>query len=610
LQKYICYEKKNNIHKSEIEPLIEPLTEPSKIISTIYNTPQVIDNNGLRAVINRVPIGVALNMEKLEKYSKDIVNNFNLLVTENDMKMSSLHPKNTSPLTFDGDYNLQKEYKILKGELTPGYTPFDFTAGYLFSDYNFKTKYLEFAKVNNMTMRCHVLVYQKDYQIPKWLEDEKVTRKQAICAIMRHTYNIVNYYKTNYPGIITSYDVVNEHLDMNKNEHNIARWSNGVTDTEYIIASFIAARKADPNVKLFYTDYRMEKVDRKDKNSRLYQNNSIIKNINNNYPGLINCVGFQGHINLDFAETTNITSKLYIKKISDYMNSTIIPNIEVFTNQGFEVQITEFDIGIFNRRNLKYWGSHNDTIWTQTAIINFHTVYAEFITQLYTYFNKNQRCTAFCFWGFIDQKSWIYNKDSQGNQLKGTNKPLLFDMNPITTAITPKLNHTLFKNNLSRLALTTRPGTTKPAITKPGTTRPGTTKPGTTKPGTTKPRTTKPGTTKPGTTKPGTTKPKTTQPKTTQPKTTQPKTTQPKTTQPKTTVPGTTVPGTTVPGTTVPGTTVPGTTVPGTTQPTLSKEESLILGISALYFYISLGVVSFIILLIIIMSGSSSNQKQ
>ena len=404
-----------------------------------------VTTQNLRSKKTRVPIGVGIDFDEIDNYPNEIANNFDLLIPKNDMKMAYLHPRNTSQLTFSGSYDLRQEYKILKGQPTPGYTSFNFTAGYSLSDYEFnkREKYLQFAKRNNMNIRFHVLVYHVRYQVPMWLRNTNITKNQAICAIMRHTYNIVNYYKTNYPGVINSYDVVAEHLDING-----VPWCTGSNDIEYIIASFIAAKKADPNVKLFYNDYNMERANRSDTNSRLYRNYTIIKNINDNYPGLIDGVGFQGHIGLDFAETTNINSRSYIKNISDYMKSTIIPNIEMFTKLGLEVQLTEFDISIFNRRNLKYWGSNNETTWNQTAITNYHTVYAELITQLYTYFNTNPQCTAFCFYGFIDQKSWIYNRSSSGEKLNGLNKPLLFDMNPKTKAITPKLNYTIFKNRL------------------------------------------------------------------------------------------------------------------------------------------------------------------
>ena len=131
----------------------------------------------------------------------------------------------------------------------------------------------------------------------------------------------------------------------------------------------------------------------------------------------------------------------------------------------------------------------------------------------------------------------------------------------------------------------TIPGTTQPGTTQPGTTSPGTTPPGTTPPGTTQPGTTSPGTTSPGTTSPGTT--------------------QPGTTRPGTTSPGTTRPGTTPPGTTPPGTTLPGTTPPKTVKP-VSEVKTIIPGLSNTIFYIILGVIGFVILLVIVMMSGGS----
>ena len=380
----------------------------------------------------------------LKTYAKQINDNYNVIVTENDFKMNSIHPRNTNNAYYTSNtkYDLYKELSIIRrrrvgGSVTssarrspapvphpaPHYVPFDYKGGYIESDYSFISynRYVDFAKLNGLKMRGHTLVYHS--AMPSWILN--LTREQAIIAIMRHCYNIALYYKTNYPGIIFCYDVVNEHhASPNYNPPWMRKDASGkadIRDTEYIEAACIATHKGDPTARLFLCDYNCESTWGDNDTFTILVN--LVKNIRTKYSGLhfpIHGLAFQGHYLLDLIVYTGVNplrNDRYIANIQHYITNILQKEIEIITNElGLEFQFTELDIMSWNdyldtppnindlKTIQKIFGGTNG--WDSTAINNCNMMQAEFLKQLYAYMKSNRKCTVMSFWGLNDALSW------------------------------------------------------------------------------------------------------------------------------------------------------------------------------------------------------------
>ncbi len=266
-------------------------------------------------------------------YSTTLKREYNMLTPENEMKWDTIHPQ-------QGTYNFAPADTLVR-----------------------------FAKENNMTVRGHTLVWY--YQLPAWLTQGNFTSAQLETILKDHITTVVQYYKTNYPGRVVAWDVVNEAFSDN-GALRTSIWSKiGTTPDAYIRKAFQWAHDADPSVKLFYNDYNMESNIGKAKAVA-----NLLKSLKRD--GIrIDGVGFQGHV----SSTTNLAN--------------LKTNMALFTGAGFEVQFTEVDVPL-------------------TTLDQQATTYRTLASAC----AHNSLCTAFVTWGFTDKYSW-----------KSAKSPLPFDAN-------------------------------------------------------------------------------------------------------------------------------------------------------------------------------------
>src|SRR5690606_29835190 len=112
---------------------------------------------------------------------------------------------------------------------------------------------VNFATENGMQVRGHALVWHR--QTPDWVFSG--TSAQVLARMKNHIQNVVQHFK----GKVGIWDVVNEAImddgryrTNDEEEGQKSGWY-GQLGEDYIKEAFIAARAADPDVKLFYNDY-------------------------------------------------------------------------------------------------------------------------------------------------------------------------------------------------------------------------------------------------------------------------------------------------------------------------------------------------------------------
>ncbi|MBH1939627.1 endo-1,4-beta-xylanase [Mobilitalea sibirica] len=202
---------------------------------------------------------------------------------------------------------------------------------------------LDFCKENKIKMRGHVLVWHN--QVPDWFFREGyqsdgayVEKDVMLGRLESYIKQVLEYVQTKYPGVIYSWDVVNEAVENSPGSYekesgfNIRTHYDGTKDNlwykvigiDYVEKSFEYARKyADPEVKLFYNDYNTFQPT---KTSKIHKLVSHLKE-----KGLVDGIGMQGYMDLSYPGIAG-------------GNDNLMSAITKFAELDLEIQITELTI--------------------------------------------------------------------------------------------------------------------------------------------------------------------------------------------------------------------------------------------------------------------------
>jgi endo-1,4-beta-xylanase len=261
-------------------------------------------------------------------------------------------------------------------------------------DYRFTSadQIVNAARAEGMSVVGHTLIWHS--QTPPWLTKNDngtpLDRTTALYNLEKYVREVVDHFK----GKLISWDVVNEAMRESNTitESDAADWEtclrlspgNGwaVIGPEYIEKAFLAARAADPDVKLFYNDYALN-YNRNNGYKALAVYN-MVKDINERYPDvggrpLIDGIGMQSHHHIN----TN--------------PETVEESIELFASLGVEIAISEMDIIAA--------GSLLDppVSWDESAALIQAAQYAA----MFRIFLENTNVISrVSFWGIDDGTSW------------------------------------------------------------------------------------------------------------------------------------------------------------------------------------------------------------
>ncbi len=282
--------------------------------------------------------------------------------------------------------------------------------------YNFKEsdKFVEYATKKGLTIIGHTLVWKNS--APDWFfKDEKgktVSRDVLIKRMQKYIDTVVSRYK----GKIKYWDVVNEAVDVFKNNQGEkyaklkpSPWHDIIGD-DYIEIAYRAAHKADPECKLLYNDYNM------------YQKEKIdfivdmVKNLRSR--GVpIHGIGSQGHMFMQHPALYQVN--YWLKKCADAkiplhiteMDISVLPN--AWKHKGASVE-DRFDLA--DKYN-PYPNRVPEKVLQKQAR-RYKNIFSLFLK----YSHNIERVT---FWGVWDGNSWRNYLPMIGR----TDYPLLFDRN-------------------------------------------------------------------------------------------------------------------------------------------------------------------------------------
>lgn len=303
---------------------------------------------------NYFPIGVAVSPHALKTDEAQLIlQQFNSLTPENDMKMGPIHPT-------EKYYNWRNADSIVA-----------------------------FARRNGLRVRGHNLCWHN--QAPAWMFVDStgatVSKEVLLARLKEHITTVVKHYK----GSIYAWDVVNEAISDAPSEYlRNSQWYR-ICGEEFIAKAFQYAHEADPNALLFYNDYNEISPVKREKIYRL------VKSLKD--AGVpIHGVGLQAHWAINEPSMAQLDS-----------------TIQRFAGLGLKVQITELDISVYNKEHnaRARVAADADTAFTPEK----QKAQAEKYRVCFELFRKYRKViSGVTFWNISDRHSWLDDFPVQGRK--------------------------------------------------------------------------------------------------------------------------------------------------------------------------------------------------
>lgn len=315
-------------------------------------------------------IGAAINTWQAAEKDSNAVNilrtHFNSVVSENDMKMESVHPE-------EGRFDFEKADALIR-----------------------------FGEKYNMSIIGHCLIWHS--QCPEWFCVDKNGKNVSAEILKQRMKEHITTVVSRYRGKIKGWDVVNEAI-LEDGSYRKSRFYQ-ILGEEFIPLAFQYAHEADPNVELYLNDYNMHEAGKRETYVK------IIHDLKDR--GLrIDAIGMQGHVGMDYPD------------IEEFEKS-----MTAYAGTGIKVMITEWDMSALptarRSSNIADTAAYKKALnpYTESLPDSVSERWNARMKQFFNLFLKHadqvDRVTA---WGVTDRESWKNDFPVRGRH----DYPLLFD---------------------------------------------------------------------------------------------------------------------------------------------------------------------------------------
>ena len=335
------------------EPEPRP-TEPPMVISAVDSMPALKD-----VYTGKFDFGSCVNMmQAVNPALMDFVGSqFNIVTPENELKP-------------DAVFDLAASRELVKEDETAVAVHFD------------RAKpLLDWAQANGVKVHGHTLVWHSQTS-PEFFREgyrgsgKYVTREVMLGRLENYIKGIMEYLEEKYPGVVVSWDVVNEAVDDGPGNLRGSPWLTVIGD-DYLHRAFELARKYAPEgTKLYYNDYNTASPNKLNGIYRLLS--SLLQE------GNIDGYGFQMH-----------------HAVGQPTVQQIAAAVEKIASLGISLRVSELDVTC---------GKPTEAAFTAQAAF-----YAEVMKLILRYADQFEAVQV---WGITDDASW-----------RSYAYPLLFDKN-------------------------------------------------------------------------------------------------------------------------------------------------------------------------------------
>ncbi len=337
----------------EGEPEPKP-TEPPMVIEDADNVPALKD-----IYAGRFDFGSAAPQMVFSNptWMNLIKEQFNILTPENEMKPDSVL-----------DVNASKKLVTESGDETSVAVHF-----------NAAKALLRFAQSNGIKVHGHVLIWHS--QTPEAFFHEGydtkkpyVTRDVMLGRMENYIKGVFEFLDENYPGVVVSWDVLNEAIDDSTNWLRNSNWKKIIGEDYPNYAYKFARMYAPEGTKLYYNDYNTAIAGKL---------RGIVRLLNSLIPeGNIDGYGFQMHHNVSFPSIQQIRTA-----------------VETIAALGIRLRVSELDVTVGNN--------------TEASFKKQAKYYADVMKILIDHADQFEAVQV---WGLTDNMSW-----------RASQFPLLFD---------------------------------------------------------------------------------------------------------------------------------------------------------------------------------------
>jgi len=302
------------------------------------------------------PIGTAVNSRTIHSHKQLIIQQYNSITAENEMKPESF-------------FSAEREYQFEVAD-----------------------EIVDFAMEHHMKVRGHTLVWHN--QTPNWFFEDQSGEALGASKLQNRMANHIQKVVDHFKGKVYCWDVVNEAVSDNENEHlRPSKWLTQL-GPDFIADAFRFAHQADPQALLFYNDYNEVQAVKRDKIYRLVEGL-----LQQQVP--IHGIGMQGHWNIQ-------------NPTVDEMRDAI----ELYASLGVQVQITELDVSIYPWDDKRTESKELDDEVNRQLETRYQEVF-----QLLREYSKV--ISSVTFWGPADDATWLDHFPVRNRK----NYPMLFDVN-------------------------------------------------------------------------------------------------------------------------------------------------------------------------------------
>lgn len=268
-------------------------------------------------------------------------------------------------------------------------------------DFSAAAPILGFAKENGLKVSAQALVWHS--MTPEWFfhvdydtSKPLAGRELMLSRLENYIKGVLTWCHENYPGLISSWVVVNEAVDGDANPFlRQSNWLSTIGE-DYVAKAFEYAYmyRQDDGIRLLYNDYNMEYYYEKTEFALKYLNDYDLIS-----KGWIDGIGFQCHMKMTWPGINEI------KK-----------NLDLVKAEGLEVEITEIDMAL-GTSDIEQYGSEFLAFRAQRQR------YAEVIKTFLEAKEDGLKLSNITWWGLTDGYTWLVSQYGEAQY------PLLFDEN-------------------------------------------------------------------------------------------------------------------------------------------------------------------------------------
>lgn len=190
-------------------------------------------------------------------------------------------------------------------------------------DFRVANRMARFAAERGLTVRGHALVFGK--VLPGWMLVPRVpawTRETLLAELRRHIFTVMHHFRDHFPGVVTTWDVVNEAFTADGSyERNLLL---EVIGPDYIELMFRYAREADPGARLLFNEFAADQPNARQRAvlrmARDFRDRGVP----------LDAIGMQMHLGMD----GNLPTSAERREV-----------MRAYGELGLEVEVTELDVG-------------------------------------------------------------------------------------------------------------------------------------------------------------------------------------------------------------------------------------------------------------------------